>query len=243
MRLRLGVLTFVLLTIATAFAAAFTFQPMFVRLDPSGQGSIQTFEVRNDGDGPLAVTFSVLTRAIGRNGVEENEDASSLFTIYPARVLVEPQSNAAVKLQWNGSGALDSERSFRLVADSVPLDSGTPATSGIRVMFRYVAAVYVGEVSFAPDLVCTVKGAAGPGGESGFNIEIVNQGKAHVVADSARIVIVDVKGRDIELEADRLGHLSGENYLPDSPRHLFVPSAEAVAGKSYDARLQFDAVY
>jgi len=144
MRLNFRHLIFALAAGAAAAtqAAAFTFQPMFARLDASGPGSIQTFEVRNDGDKSLAVRFLVLFRAVGPEGKEINEDAGGLFTIYPARVVVEPRSSAAVKLQWNGPANVASERAFRLVAENVALDSAEPSASGIKVMFRYIASVY-----------------------------------------------------------------------------------------------------
>jgi len=243
MRIKRFLMATVLLAAATLCAGAFTFQPMFVRLDPVGPGRVQTFEIHNEGEQPLAVQLSIKTRAVDADGVEKNEDAGSLFTIYPPRLVVEPGSSASVKLQWNGAARLGSERSFRLVAESVAVDSAVAKTSGIKVMFRYVASIYVGEASYSPRLVCTVKGAIGPEGKKGFNVEIVNKGKAHVVADSAILVVFGLKGRDFRFEGDQLGYLSGDNYLPGSARRLFIPADEAVPGKTYGARLDFDPVY
>ncbi len=243
MKTKIFFLASALLVTATLCAGAFTFQPMFVRLDPMGPGKVQTFEIRNEGDQALAVQLSILTRSVGDDGLEKNEDASGLFTIYPPRLLVEPHSSASVKLQWNGPAKLDSEQSFRLVAESVALDTGAAKTSGIKVMFRYIASVYVGEASYSPRIVCTAKGATGPGGRKGFSVEVVNKGKAHVVADSATLVISGSKGRDFKFEGDQLGYLSGDNYLPGSPRRLFIPMDEAVPGKTYGARFDFDPVY
>lgn len=243
MKLKHFFLTAALLVVATLSAGAFTFQPMFVRLDPNGPGKVQTFEINNEGDELLAVQLSIFTRTINNDGVEKNEDASNLFTIYPPRLMVEPRSSASVKLQWNGPGTLDTEKSFRLVAESVALDSGWPKTSGIRVMFRYVASVYVGEADYSSRLVCTVKGATNAESKRGFSVQIVNSGTAHVVADSVKLVISGPKGRDLMFEGDQLGFLSGSNYLPDSPRRLFIPMDEAEPGQTYVARLDFESVY
>jgi len=235
-----------LLTAAAAQAAAFTFQPMFSRLDPSGPGSIQTFEVSNEGDESLAVRFSVLSRSAGPAGEERNEDASGLFVIYPARLVVEPRSTAALKLQWKGPAGISAERAFRLVAESVPLDSGTQVSSGIKVMFRYVASVYIGKEGFTPDLVASVRGATGKAGEKGFSVEILNRGKRHVVAESAVLTIKGVKGAasgGLAMGSDQLGALAGANYLPGNPLRLFIPRADAVPGKSYAARLDYEAEY
>jgi fimbrial chaperone protein len=233
----------VLLAASATSVSAFTFQPMFVRLDASGPGSIQTFEVRNESDESLAVRLSVLTRSVGLKGEERNEDAGGLFTIYPARVVVDPRSSAAVKLQWNGPAGLAAERAFRLVAENLALDSGASASSGIKVMFRYIASVYVGDASYTPDLVCVVKGAKGAAGQKGYTVEILNRGKRHVVADSALLTITVAKGSTIELGPRELGALSGANYLPGYPQRLFIPRSEAVPGKTYVARLDYDPEY
>jgi fimbrial chaperone protein len=238
-RLCLGLL----LSAAASNLAAFTFQPMFVRLDSAGQGSVQTFEVRNEGAESLAVRFSVLSRTVGPAGVELNEDASDLFTIYPSRVVVEPRSSASMKLQWNGPSSVPSELAFRLVAENIPIDSAPSVSSGIKVMFRYVASVYVGEASFVPQLMWSVKGAIGSTGKKGFTVEIVNKGKRHVVAESTLLTIKGIQGLSggaLALGKDDLGSLYGANYLPELPLRLFIPRAEAVPGKVYDAQFTFE---
>jgi fimbrial chaperone protein len=238
--LRICLVALTLLMTSAAYVFAFTFQPMFVRLDASGPGSIQTFQVSNESDTSLAVRFSVLTRAAGPDGKESNEDASGLFTIYPERVVVEPHSSAAMKLQWNGPPGLASERPFRLVAENVAVDSSAASTSGLRVMFRYVASVYVGKPTFAPHLVWIVKGARGTKGEKGFNVEILNSGTKHVIVDAALLTITGVKGKAVTLGNKDLGVLSGANYLPGSPQRLFIVQADAVPGSIYKAQLSYD---
>lgn len=237
--LMISIVLFVLVLHATAF----TFQPMFVRLDPTGPGKVQTFEIRNEGDQPLAVKLSIFTRFIMENGDEKNEDASSLFTIYPPRLVVEPRSSASVKLQWNGSDTLEFEQSFRLIAESVAIETETTVNSGIKLVFRYIASIYVGLATYTPNLVCTVTGANDLDGTRGFSVEIINTGKAHIVLDSARLEINGLANTPIIIEEDRLGHLSGQNYLPGIKRIIFIPIAEAITGRNYGVQLYFEPVF
>jgi len=225
---------------SAAYLSAFSFQPMFVRLDTTGAGNVQTFQVSNEGDTSIAIRFSVLTRTVGLDGKEANKDASALFTMYPARVVVEPHSNAAMKLQWNGPSDLTAENSFRLVAENVALDSSVQTTSGLRVMFRYMASVYVGKPDFTPRLSWVVKGATGASGVKGFSVQVVNNGTRHVIADSALLTISGVKGKVLALGTKDLGILSGANYLPGSPQSLFIPNSDAIPGSIYNAKLEFD---
>jgi P pilus assembly chaperone PapD len=229
-----------LLAGSAASVSAFTFQPMFVRLDASGQGSVQTFQVSNESDESLAVRLSVLSRSVGPDGTETNEDAGSLFTMYPARLTIDPHSSAAVKLQWTGPANLTVERPFRFMAENVAVDSAESPTSGIKVMFRYIASVYVGNADFSPYLTWVVKGAKGANGAKGFMVEIVNGGTRHVIAESAVLSIAGVKGKVVALKAKELKALSGANYLPGSPQRLFIPQADAVVGTIYAAKLAYD---
>jgi P pilus assembly chaperone PapD len=188
----------------------------------------------------VALRFRVLSRSIGADGREENAPADGLFVVYPSRLLVEAGAAASVKLQWKGPAVADSERCFRFVAEQVPIDAAGPRGSGLKIMFRYVASLYVGEASFAPELRATATGASGPDGRSGYLVEIRNAGKRHVIASGARLRFA---GDAAPLTSAELGELSGANYLPASSRSAFVPRPEAEQGKTYEVELEYDAVY
>ena len=230
-----------LLTVLTVVPAfSFTFEPMVATLSPSGPEAVQTFHVANEGTGRLAVQFAVYSRASSLEGVELNTDASDLFTIYPTSAFIEPGASASVKLQWHGPAHLLVERCFRFVAQNVALDAGLAKTSGIKVMFRYVASVYVGGAAVTPKLETTVLGTERKQGENGYTIEIVNNGSRHVVVDSASLEITTPEGDSVQLDSEQLEFLSGFNYLPGCPVRLFIPRSEAVPGRIYDARLNYE---
>ncbi|MFA6508111.1 MAG: hypothetical protein WCT14_18555 [Treponemataceae bacterium] len=243
MRSRLRSFFLLFLTAAAMNANAFTFQPMSARLDSAGAGSILTYRVSNDSDGPLAVRFSVLSRSIDREGTETNEDASRLFTVYPSRVLVEPRSSSAVKLQWKGRADLSSELAFRFVAENVSLESDGVASSSLKVKFRYVASVYVGQETFLPKLVCTVTGAKGESGGKGFRVEVANRGTKHVIAEAVILTIMNVGGKTVVLKSDQLESISGTNFLSGDNRRFFIPWGQAVPEKKYDARIDYQSEF
>jgi P pilus assembly protein, chaperone PapD len=231
-----------LIGIAAASAGAFTLEPMTQLLSPSGEGSFATFRVKNDGVERAALRFSVLYRALSQEGREMNAPADDLFAVYPARLLLEPGATAAIKVQWRGSRALGSEQSFRFVAEQLPVDSRSSdgsSSSALKIMFRYIASLYVGEDSFVPKLSASVSGALGPEGETGYLVEIRNGGNRHVVAVDASVALSDGS----MLSGPALGSLSGENYLPGTSRRVFVPSPDAVEGKDYEAKLSYEKAY
>lgn len=230
-----------LLAVLPSLASAFTMEPMSALLSPSGSGTIATFRIKNDGKERIAIRLSLLSRDSSPEGIEVNAPADELFVAYPSRLLVEPGSSASAKVQWRGPPKVDAERSFRLVAEQIALEggSGKDGNSGIKVMFRYIASLYVGESGFAADLAATVVGAKGPDGSPGLMVELRNQGRRHVIATDARVIVDGLA----PLDSAELGGLSGANYLPGRSRRAFVPRPEAVEGMSYQARAEFESAY
>jgi fimbrial chaperone protein len=229
--------------LGAARASAFTMEPMSVLLAPSGAGSIATFRLKNDGTERIAVKLEALTRGVAKDGSELNAPAGDLFVVYPARVLVEPGSQAAVKVQWRGPADVAAEGCFRLRAEEIPLNTGAPRISGIRVMFKYVASLYVGKPSFAADLRASAIGSSGADGSLGFLVEVKNEGKRHVVAEGLSLELSGAEEKGPVLKAEDLGPLSGTNFLPGMARGFFVPDERASLGKRYEARVSYEAEY
>jgi len=220
--------------------SAFTMEPMTALLAPTGARSVAAFRLKNDGNARIAVKLSALTRAVDADGVETNEGAANLFTIYPQRLLIEPGATMTVKVQWKGEAQLASERCFRFVAEQLPVtDVGDAQSSGIKVMLRYVASVYVGDAKLKPDLVAKVVGATGADGAAGFAIEVENRGARHLVVSEASLELKDSAGDKLSLSEAALAPLVGVNYLPAFPRRFFLPDERAVAGAQYEAELRY----
>jgi fimbrial chaperone protein len=239
---RLVAAVLVAATLVAVPVSAFTMEPMSTLLAPSGAKSVATFRIKNDGEARIAVRLSALTRSVSTDGKEENASAAELFTLYPSRVLVEPGSSVAVKIQWKGPASVATERCFRLMAEEVPLDSGGEKGSGIHMLFRYIASIYVGDAGFKPELVAQATGAEGKDG-AGILVDLENRGTRHVVAEKVRLDLVDDQGKTITLSNEELGSLNGANYLPGFSRSLFIPLAEAQAGMSYTTKITYEGEY
>lgn len=220
--------------------SAFNLEPISTSVAPSGPESIATFRLKSEDQGRIAIRFRVMRRDLAPDGKELDSPADEDFLVYPSRMILEPGAQAAVKVQWKGPAKLETEASYRFIAEQLPIDAGKPESSGIRVMFRYLAALYVREASFAPELRTTVLGARGPAGEEGFLVTIENRGSRHVVALSPSLVL---DGGRFRLSAEQLGKLAGANYLAGRSIRLFVPGAGAVEGHVYDASLDYEGVF
>ena len=245
---RATILMLVFAVFGVAGLAAFTMEPMVATVTPSGapsgapsgEGSIATFHFRNEGSEPIAIRMKVLTRALRPDGTEENNPADASFEIYPERLALEPGASAVVKLRYTGSDKIDRELPFRFVAEQVPVDFGASGGSGIKVLFRYVASLYVGLPSFKPSIAVSARPDKGPGGKAGFSIEIRNEGTRHAVVTGLSVELALADGSLLALSEADLKALSDLNYLPGTSRRVFVPDGRASQGGSCDVRSHFE---
>jgi P pilus assembly chaperone PapD len=183
-------------------------------------------------------TLEPITALLAPSGARS---AADLFTIYPSRLIVEPGATAAVKIQWKGDATLSAERCFRFVAEQVSVsDVGDTNVTGIKMMFKYIASLYVGDEKFKPDLDARVAGARDSEGLPGFEVEIANRGQRHFILQSAAIDFADPNTAPRTLTAADLGSLIGANYLPSSSRSFFVRDDKAVPGTANGVRLAFE---
>jgi len=235
-----ALLALLVLSFVAAGLSAFTLAPISITVAPSGPGSIATFRVKSEDAGRIAIKFSVMTRDSSPDGTETDNPAGDSFLVYPSRMVVEPGSQAVVKVQWRGPAKIDAERCFRFLAEQVPIDAGDQTNSSIKVMFRYIASLYVGTPSFSPDLEVKVVGAKRDDGSTGYFVEITNEGTRHVVALNPTLTL---DGGATVLSSADLGKLAGANYLPGHSLRVFVPKSGAMAGRTYDAKIDFEGVY
>jgi len=217
-------------------AAAFSVDPMTVELSPTGAGAVVSFRVINDTDTPVAVVVSVLTRAMAEDGTELNEPAGELFAVLPSRIVVDPKSVRVVKVQWRGDISLPFERAFRVVVEQVPVDFSSGQASGIRIMFRYLASLYIVPPDARANVLVT---AVEPGlrdDAPGLWLTLRNEGDKHAVLRSPELIVND-GAIELALPAEALAGLEGRNMLARSTLTIFIPWAGAAVEKSYEGVL------
>ncbi len=233
--LRNSVLVVVLMVIAAANAAAFTFSPMSATIAPSGVNAVITFKVTNDSSTQTAVAIKVMTRVIDVDGNETNEAADKLFLVFPARVVLQPNSSQSVKVQYRGSSGLPSEIAYRVIAEQLPVEFTKSTSSGVNILLRYVAALYVAPKNISPHLVFKTAKAGEKDGKKGLFVTVENDGTKHALLSDPLLKIQPSAGAaTIELSGEPLAEINGQNILAKSSRTFFVPWDSVVAGKVYE---------
>lgn len=222
-----------LLLLGGTAAFAFTFMPMSISISPSGAQSIATFRLTNDGGQQIAIAIKATTRQIDESGTEINGPADQDFTIFPTRIVVQPNSFQIVKVQYKGTPKLSKEMPYRIIAEQVPIDFTQQQTSGVKVMFRYIAALYVTPPNVNYKLAISKVEYAEQEGTKGFLITVTNTGTRHALINDPVIKITAPGSAAITLQEDAVKSMQGQNLLPGNVRHFFLPYEKAVQGLAY----------
>lgn len=225
---------------AVAGAAAFTLIPMTVTISPSGPQSIITFKITNDSPKQIAVAIKVMTRSINEAGMESNESADKQFLVFPTRIVLQPNATQNVKVQYRGSATLAGESAYRVIAEQLPVDFTKATSSGVNLMLRYIAALYVAPAKVSPRLSLASAIGAEKDGKKGLEITIKNEGTRHALLSNALIRITQSSGSlPVEISGTQLSEIEGQNILALSTRRFFVPWEPAAMGATYEGA--FDA--
>jgi fimbrial chaperone protein len=222
-----------MLLAATVQVAALSVTPMTVELTETGTGSTASFRIENDSDSPIAVIVSVKTRAIAIDGTENNEPVGADFLVLPSRLVLEPRTTRVVKVQWRGTKPLSHEQAYRVMVEQVPVAFAEAGGSGIRILFRYIAALYVVPAGASGHLSLGAVAASEVDGKAGFMVRIDNDGDKHFITKSPRL---QLRGgaQELDLSGEFLKGLEGLNVLARSSREVFIPWATASAGTAYE---------
>ncbi len=203
---------------------AFKFSPMSTTLTGAASTKSTLFFLENDSNQAIAVQVNLAKREMDINGVESNPQiiSSDELTLYPTQLIIPPNEKRSVKVTWTGNKPPMKELSFRLIAEQLPieLDKNKNKKSSIKVLLRYVAALYLKPEDYVSDVkILETKDL-----DKRFLIQVENIGKKHQVLSNLKLSFSDEKTKkEIILFAEDLKGMSGENILAESKRIFVFP--------------------
>lgn len=200
---------------------AFKFNPMSQSIDlESGKKSVQ-FIAENETAENMAIEFSVKVRKMDAEGKEELVTTSDL-AIFPPQVIIPPKEKRTIRVNWNGSTPA-SELSFRVIAEQLPLNvNGKKQASGIQMLMRYMAALYVTPKDVEPKLETSVSASSA----KELKLLVKNTGSKHQILSRPTLVLKKGDKKWVLKEKDLQG-LAGENVLANNERYFTVKATEA----------------
>ncbi|MBN2655883.1 MAG: molecular chaperone [Spirochaetales bacterium] len=225
--------------------SVFSFQltPISAELTPTGSGSIQNFKVLNNTGEIIAVQLSMHTRSTMVTGEEINEPADHLFIVYPAQIILKPGDEQIVRVQWKGETELAVERPFRIIAEQLPVDFSqeSSVTGGLKIMFRYIGSVYVGDKIMKSDVkVDKVERRTGLSGQDELSVTLYNSGTAHAILDNLKLNLTDSNGNILKtLEGESLDGIEGENILAGEKREFALNIPPDLTERELNANISY----
>ena len=219
-------LIFPLLLLLTSFA----FSPMSqsIQLD-EGVKQIQ-YLIDNPTSEPMAVEIALKERIQKEDGTEETPVTKDLAA-FPPQLIVPPKEKRSIRITYMGTKP-KAEKSYRVVAEQLPLevDGKKRKGSGIKMLLKYVAALYVNPGDTSASLQVEVVENS-----KMLKLAVKNSGTMH--APLTKPVLTLTKGKKkVILKGDELKGLAGENILAGNRRVFQVPAVPEVDG-TYTGKL------
>lgn len=188
----------------------------------------------NDSEKPESVSLNVFTREMLPDGSEANKTVGGIISLQPSRVNLPPKSSQGVKVSYKGNPAITSELSFRILAEQLP-SAEKPEGSSVRLLMRYLAALYVVPTDSRPDIILESAIGAKKGELPGLSISIRNNGTRHTHLFNTFIRIrQDPASPLTEIAGEAMSEIEGQNVLAMSSRSFFIPWPSAVPGLMYE---------
>ncbi len=241
MKTKTAYIVIVLITLSLFSVSAFRLSPMVQEFSPSGTGARQTFTVSNAGTSPIAVRIEFAHREMDIYGNETLRDASNLFVAFPQQMVVQPNSQQIVRVQYRGPGAVAQEQSYRIIARQLPVAFEQQQRDvNINIMFVYQGSVYVTPPQTRVGLsIESVQRTFDDDGNPLLTFEVRNTGNVHVVIGSPSIALRSTSaGRtlsQITLQGDQLPGINGVNILAGGRRIASIPWPDNLAVGDLDA--------
>lgn len=195
------------------------------------------FQVENKNKEPIAIEASLKVRQMNELGVEElPEVEENLFLIYPLQLVLKPGEKRGIKIQYLGDDKIKKEGAYRLLVEQLPIDFKKQKTSGVKLLLRYLGALYVSKEEFHSNVV--VKKILNE--DNGLRVEVENLGKNHQVLKNLKIVLNNEKDV-VVLEASDLEGMNGENILGESRRIFKLKNSKNLKiSQKASAKLKFE---
>jgi fimbrial chaperone protein len=230
MRFFLISFVFSLSFISHASHAAFDLSPIVANVTPSGASATTSFTVTNADDTKTPVQISIVHRLPDIDGNErfdEVKDASDMFQIFPAQLILNPKEKRTVRVTYVGDPKLKQELALRIIAEEFPISVSDPAkvknraVASIAIATKYVGSLYVTPTGTKPDIQIEGMPAKGKNGND-MVLTFENKGTEHQILKQVTYKVV-AGGKEYVLPPEALKQIGSQNILAGKSRRVAIP--------------------
>jgi fimbrial chaperone protein len=217
------------------FLFGFTFNPMSQSIDLGENQKSAQFLLENETTEKQAIELTVKVRSMDENGKETQVDTKEI-SIFPPALIIPPKEKRTIRVNYNGEKDFKVEKSYRVIAEqlSVKVDEKQKRRSGIQMLMRYVAALYV----TPKDAESKVNIVSYESTTEGLRLSIENTGNKHQIMADPTLTLIQ-KEKKKTFKGQELNGFAGENVLAQSKR-LFVLKNIKDTMKGTEATLKFN---
>lgn len=203
---------------------SFKFNPMSQSINLGDKQKAAQFLIENDTNEAMAVELSVKERIMDENGKETLPDVKEM-SVFPPQMVIPPKDKRTIRVTWSGSTSFVNEKSFRVIAEQLPLkvDPKSKNRSGIQMLMRYMAALYVTPANPESMISVTLLRST----KDSFEVSVENTGNTHQIMENPKLTIETGK-KKLVFKATELAGFSGENVLAASKRTFKISSKELI---------------
>ncbi len=210
-------LTFLLLFLTINLAYAWSITPMSSSIKPDQK----TFSIKINNTGGkemVAIKFDVMTR---NQDIDAKEilDKTDDLKVFPKHIVVPAGGVSTVRVSVFKSNKTQYEKAYRLIAEAVPISTREGRESGVNVLLKYIASIYL-LPPVSQDVELKVHSAKLL--NKALQIEVYNPGNQHKVM-LVENIIANINGKEVLLDnEDKLC-----NILSQSRVNMLVPLTDA----------------
>lgn len=199
-----------------ALSFAFRLDPMSASIELKDNQTYFNFVIENQSSQPLPVQINLYSRTIKENGEDDLQETEEI-SAFPDQLIIPPEQKRSVKVSWNGkSKDLKEEKAYRFVAEQLPLDlkKAKNDRSGIKMLLKYVAALYVNPADSESNVACELTPK--------LDLVCTNSGNKHQILTFKNLSFEDGKNK-IELTKEELKKSVGRIFLLVEKELLNLP--------------------
>jgi len=220
----------------SSFIYAFKFSPMSLSLESQGKKKTSLLYVENDSNSPIAVQISMAKRVMNEKGEEQHPEVEDDFLIYPPQLILKAKQKRSIKISWLGEKLIESEKAYRVIVEQLPIDvDKKKKKSGIKVLLRYIGAVYISSDKLKSNVEVTKTKLEG----TTLNVWIKNKGTKHQVLSELKVILKQNKNK-LMIDSSNLLNFAGENILPGHTRHFTVSLEKDLFNEKESIKVELD---
>lgn len=207
--------------------------PMIVEVQPLGRGSIARILLTNDGQAEYPVEVQMFSGEISEAGQLALTPADEDFLLFPAQIVVSPQSQQVFRVQYIGDPDLAASKIYYMQIRQIPVDLN-PGESQLQVVVNFNVLINVIPDGARPEPVFEDIRPATRDGVDGVEVRLVNRGTRYFTAGTSpwQIDATAVDGSKVELELppEAVQRSIGVGVVaPDKARIFFIPTEKPLA--------------